>query len=260
MAQPGTQLEFPVIPHALEGKLIQQRAADGYLNATAMCDAAGKQMSHYIALKSTKEFIAELSADTKIPADMLIITIQGGKAELQGTWIHPQVAINLGQWLSPKFAVQVAKWVYEWMAGGSAETKAKLPAHIQRYMVNRMEIPATHFSMLNEMTFGVIAPLEVQGYSVPPKLMPDISQGKMFSDWLRKEKGIDPATFPTYKHQFIDGRPTVDARLYPNELLADFRKHLNEVWIPKRMEAYFAERDERALPYLPKLLALAAPK
>jgi len=25
---------------------------------------------------------------------------------MQGSWVHPQVAINLGQWLSAKFAVQ----------------------------------------------------------------------------------------------------------------------------------------------------------
>ena len=41
--------------------------------------------------------------------------IRGGNPQLQGTWVHPYVAINLGQWLSPKFSVQVSKWVFEWM-------------------------------------------------------------------------------------------------------------------------------------------------
>jgi hypothetical protein len=41
-----TQMDLPVIPHEVEGKLIQQRAHDGYINATAMCNAANKKISH----------------------------------------------------------------------------------------------------------------------------------------------------------------------------------------------------------------------
>jgi hypothetical protein len=29
----------------------------------------------------------------------------------QGTWIHPDLAIQLAQWISPKFALQVSKWI-----------------------------------------------------------------------------------------------------------------------------------------------------
>ena len=74
----------------------------------------------------------------------------------------------------------------------------------------------------------------------------------MFSKWLR-ERGIDPSTFPTYLHCYEDGR-IVQARLYPNVLIADFRAHFNEVWLPTRCEGYFRERDEKALQYLPALL------
>lgn len=247
------QLALPVIPHQVEGNLIQQRAADGYINATAMCKAAGKLFGHYFEVKATQEFLRELSADTHLPVLDLVQAIKGGNPDLQGTWVHPQVALHLAQWLSPKFAVQVAKWVYEWLSGGATPGASKLPVHIQRYMVNRAEIPNTHFSMLNELTFALIAPLENDGYTLPEDLVPDISQGKMFSNWLRKEKGIEPKNFPTYKHRYMDGR-VVDARLYPNELLADFRKHFHTVWLPTKAEAYFKERDPKALQYLPKLL------
>jgi len=52
-----------------------------------------------------------------IPISELIQSFKGGRAENQGTWVHPDIAINLAQWLSPKFAVQVSRWVREWMSG-----------------------------------------------------------------------------------------------------------------------------------------------
>ena len=51
--------------------------------------------------------------------------------------------------------------------------------------------------------------------------MPDISTGRMFSDFLRM-KGIVPEEFPTYEHEFTDGRRSVKARLYPVEYLSEF--------------------------------------
>lgn len=56
-------------------------------------------------------------ADMGIPISELVVSAKGGNPRLQGTWIHPDIAVNLGQWLSPKFAVLVSKWVREWMSG-----------------------------------------------------------------------------------------------------------------------------------------------
>jgi hypothetical protein len=75
-----------------------------------------------------------------------------------------------------------------------------------------------------------------------------------FSQWLRDEKQIDPTTFPTYEHRYEDGR-VVRARLYPNSLLAEFRAHFDGVWLPTRCRDYFADRDPKALPFLPALLS-----
>jgi len=245
-----SQLSLALIQHEADGMIIEQRAVDGYINATALCKAVGKQWNHYWGADHVQEFIAELSTHTGLLKDQLVFSRQG-----VGTWVHPQVSIHLAQWLSPRFAVQVTQWVAEWMSGGSGPGKSgRMPVHLQRYMVNRGAIPVTHFSMLNEMTFGLIAPLESEGYTLPENMVPDISEGKMFSTWIRKEKGVDPATFPTYRHVYTDGR-IVSARLYPNEYLADFRAHFNNVWLPTKAAAYFEARDATALSYLPKLLA-----
>lgn len=89
-------LPLVLIPHKVEDALIHQRATDGYVNATAMCKSVGKKFNDYSRLRSTNEFVVELSSVTGIPVTELIQTITGGHPELQGTWVHPQVAINLG--------------------------------------------------------------------------------------------------------------------------------------------------------------------
>lgn len=245
-------LSLQLIPHEVSGEIIPQRMHDGYVNATSMCKATGKLFGHYHALQSTKDFLEALSLDIGIPISSLVVAIKGGNRLQQGTWVHPDVAINLAQWCSPKFAVAVARWVREWMAG-KVSNRAELPHHIKRYLANQAEIPHTHFSMLNELTFGLVAPLESNGYTLPDSMIPDISEGRMFCEWLREAHGVEPKQFPTYRHSYLDGR-VVEAKLYPNEWLAEFRKHFHEVWIPTRMVKYFETRDPKALPYLQKLL------
>lgn len=186
------------------------------------------------------------------PISELVQSIRGGNPELQGTWVHPQVAIHLAQWLSPEFAVKVTKWVFDWMSGKIPG--GNLPYHLRRYMANLTNVPAGHFSMLNEMTISLIAPLEQMGYVMPDTMIPDISEGRMFSKWLR-ENGFDPDSMPSYQHGYEDGR-IVAARAYPNSLLQHFRRHFVEVWMSQRAIPYFGERDTKAVPFLEQMLAL----
>lgn len=97
---------------------IEQRPGDGYLNATAMCKATGKLWADYYRLSSTKTYMEDLSADMGIPISDLIQVRKGGSVDLQGTWIHPDLAIHLAQWCSSKFAIQVTKWVRELLTTG----------------------------------------------------------------------------------------------------------------------------------------------
>jgi hypothetical protein len=242
--------QMALIPRVEEGEIIPQRVGDGYISATALCQSVGKQFSDYRVLKNTQAFLSELIAQTGLPEQQLIHVIRGGNAKLQGTWVHPFLAINLGQWLSPKFAVKVSQWVTEWQQGGA---KAVMPVHIERYMQNRGKVPYTHFSMLNELTLNLIAPMEQAGYTLPQEMVPDISEGRMFCKWLRDNKGIEPNTFPTYQHSYPDGR-VVPAKLYPIVLYEDFRRHFNETWLPKQAPKYFGKRDKTALQFVETLL------
>ena len=246
----GTDL----VPRMIDGEVISQRVTDGYVNATAMCRAAGKLFGHYHANKQTDEFLLALERSIGIPIDLLITRVAAGPNEFRGTWVHPKVAIHLAQWLSPRFAVQVAEWVYEWMIEGAPRTKPELPFHLRRYMANYPNVPPGHFSVLTEVTLMLIAPLELHGYTLPERLWPDISEGQIYARWLREEKGLDLKDMPTYRHGFEDGRRSVPARAFPNGLLPSFRHHFETVWLPLRAMNYFRPRDPVALEYLPKLL------
>ena len=252
-----SQREMPMISHEVRNRLISQRAIDGYINATAMCQAEGKAFADYTRLGTTKAYLQALYADMGIPISELIQSVKGGRPEQQGTWVEPHVALHLGQWLSPEFSVQVNKWVFEWISG-IASRRAKLPDHVRRYLVNRHKIPGTHFSMLDQMTLRLLAPLEDHGYILPPQMMPDISLGRMFSRWLR-ESGHEPDSFPTYDHEFLDHRPVVKARLYPNGLMTEFHLQV-EFWLRDgRARTYFGERDGHAIEPLDKVLAALPP-
>jgi hypothetical protein len=248
----GFQIALPLVQYELAQEVIHQRVKDGYVNATAMCKAAGKLWGHYRENATTKAFLNALSVDIGIPITDLAQSIKGGSPDLQGTWVHPQVAIHLAQWLSPEFAVKVTKWIVDWMSGKIPG--GNLPYHLRRYMANMTNVPNGHFSMLNEMTIALIAPLEHMGYMLPDSMVPDISEGKMFSGWLRKN-GHNPDAMPYYFHTYEDGR-VVKARAYPNALLPHFRQHFAGVWMATRCLSYFGERDAAALPHLERLLAL----
>lgn len=248
------QGHLPLIPHEVQGQIIYQRPSDGFINATAMCQAAGKRWNHYISNATTKAFVDELSSETGIPATVLIQSVSGGRPEFQGTWVHPQVATHLAQWLSPRFAVLVSKWVVEWMSGGAKPQRAELPYHLRRHIANQNNVPVGHFSVLSEMMIIFIGPMEAMGYTLPERMLPDISMGRMFCQWLRMEHHLNTNDLPTYMHVYEDGR-RIQAKAYPDRLLADFRRHFREVWLEKHAVDYLRPRDSAALAFLPRLLA-----
>lgn len=245
-------LQTGFIDRIVEKEIIPQRITDGYVNATAMCKAAGKRWGDYAALSTTKPFIYELASVNGVAVNGLIQSIQGGVPQHQGTWVHPQIAIHLAQWLSPKFAVLVSQWVFEWMRGDVKG--ANLPYHLRRYMANAYRVPYGYFSMLNEVTLALIGPLEQMGFTLPSNMLPDGSLGKVFSKYLR-DAGYPVDTYPTYPHCYEDGRE-FDVRAYPNELLGELRRFFVEVWLKDRSVEYFAKRAPDALPYLQKFLTL----
>ena len=158
-------------------RLLNHSFSDGYLNATAMCKATNKRWYDYNRLDSTQAFINALILKTGIPAFKIIQTESG---RYGGTWIHPQVAINLAQWCSPKIAVMVTEWIFELMTTGKVQLEHKcptsaLPPFMQRAMLNRPALKDGYFSVIDEVSDKIIAGLEQLGATFPEKFCPDIS-------------------------------------------------------------------------------------
>jgi len=119
----------------LNNVVITSRPIDHYVNATQLCQAGGKKFNDWLRLDTTKELINELSAEAGIPASALVQTKRGGNDKLsQGSWIHPDLSIQLAQWISPKFAIQVSKWVRTLFNQGSIEIDLNLLHEKERDM------------------------------------------------------------------------------------------------------------------------------
>jgi len=73
------------------------------VNATEMAKNFGAQPSDWTKLKSSQGFLHTLSTVRKISVTELMIVMQGGN--VQGTWMHEDVAMEFARWLSPSFAI-----------------------------------------------------------------------------------------------------------------------------------------------------------
>lgn len=78
-----------------------------FVNATEMAKSFGKRTSDWMQNQSSKEFISALTDVRKsVSADFQAIrVVKGGASNLQGTWMHEDVALEFARWLSPAFAI-----------------------------------------------------------------------------------------------------------------------------------------------------------
>jgi len=92
------------------GTPISRRTTDGYVNATAMCKANNKQWSKYRESDRCQTYLDALAETSEIRMFDLIESRQGQGG---GTWVHPQVAVDLARWISAPFAVWMDGWFLE---------------------------------------------------------------------------------------------------------------------------------------------------
>jgi hypothetical protein len=86
-------------------------SSDAYLNATEIAKQFGKRPVDFLKTEQAQEYInalaQKLSEVKKITSkeNQLVIVRKGGNKDLQGTWLHPKLAIVFARWLSAEFAV-----------------------------------------------------------------------------------------------------------------------------------------------------------
>ena len=102
---------------AWNGTPIARRTTDGYVNATAMCRANGKEWSKYRESDRCQTYLDALAETSEIRMFDLIESRQGQGG---GTWVHPQVAVDLARWISAPFAVWMDGWFLEELERRSA--------------------------------------------------------------------------------------------------------------------------------------------
>lgn len=84
-------------------------------------------------------------------------------------------------------------------------------------------------------------------------VMPDISVGITFANYLKTIRSPFLNKHKYYKHTLYPGRD-VDAKQYPDAVLADYRHFIYHVWMVNHAERYFKDKAPQALEYLKKLL------
>ena len=116
----------------VNGIEVQQRERDGFVNGTTMCVAHSKEISEWFRRRETIELITALAVDlgleinpgisqdsnaAKVSAAYpdLVLSKRGSPESGGGTWLHPDLAIQLAQWCNTTFAIQVSRWVRDWL-------------------------------------------------------------------------------------------------------------------------------------------------
>lgn len=239
------QQQLALIPHAYEGELISQRASDGYINATAMCKAAGRNWSDYRRIGPTVEFLDALETALGMPRAEMIQSVVGGNGP-QGTWVHPQIAIHLAQWASAEFAVQVTQWVLDWLTGLDPRDRV-WQQYEDRVSLTHNNVPVGYWCVFNEIS-GLFATLITGGATFGTRMILDLSVGGCWGRYWTKqklgEKFGDRAYFDhNYPRYFPQSWSNPQkAHCYPEDALPTFRRWLREIYMPGQLPAYLKEQ------------------
>lgn len=77
----------------------------GWFNATQAAARFGKVAYEWLRLPETEKYIDALCRKNESGKSLFVKTRRGGNTSMQGTWLHPKLAIRFAQWLDVDFAV-----------------------------------------------------------------------------------------------------------------------------------------------------------
>jgi BRO family, N-terminal domain len=158
------------------------------------------------------------------------------------------------RWITHDVIPQIRK------TGGYTPRGALPHRFVRRFNDNWDRVERGYFSVISELYIRLYGRFEQQGHilaetsSGGTEVRPDNSVGKYFVAWLKKHKPERVRDVRKYMHLFPNGYQ-FEANQYPNDLLPDFIRFVEEDWLPNQCERYLKPRDPAAIAYLPKVIA-----
>ena len=129
--EPKQEIQVYKLGYMEINDIVIEAREDGFINATELCKAGGKRFNNWYRSQETKEMIQALDSETGLldsenpvarnRATGFVDVVQGGNVKKQGSWIHPDLAVQLAQWISPTFAIKVSRWIRELAFMGKVE-------------------------------------------------------------------------------------------------------------------------------------------
>ena len=176
-----------------------------------------------------------------IPISQLIDIKKGGNdKKAQGSWIHPDLAVQLAQWISTVFAIKVSKWIRELCITGKVivgeEKKSEELLELQRELLNTKKemkkLENKHTNLLEKRQYHKYK--KGSGFYIITD---------MESNVIAVKPGIDKVDVNVRLQQHRSTKPdikleyliyTKDCSLVEKAILArykDYRKFQNHEWI-----------------------------
>lgn len=209
------------------GTPISRRTTDGYVNATAMAKASGKQWYDYFNTNRASTYLEALSRNLEIPVTSLYISKPG-----EGTWIHPRLAVDFARWISAEFAVWMDGWFMEEMT-----RPVEQRTYFRRFSVfPKKNLMRKHWCVFLQITELLEVTHERMRLDVAQRDLIDGSVGKM---WAKHREGQDWAVERhKMEYTFPDETKPVEIWQYHNSELPYFKEWLDEVYEPEHLYSY----------------------
>lgn len=252
--------------HELCGTVVQQRETDGYINATQLCKAAGREFYNYQRTQHGNDYIEALSLKPNL-IGLELVQVKSGKPENGGgTWVHPKVAIHLAQWLSPEFAIQVTDWVIELMTKGQVSITKPQPRHwydrLRDTWTPHIRIVRSQFKGMFTVPSEIVTQvmsmediLHFHNMTTRGEDRPDISVGKRWANY-RAAKGWHEMKSEVPLRLNEQGM-MVMVKVYPGIERSEFHDWFWSTYMPSNYINYLDNKPEFK-PYEPLVRASAA--
>lgn len=78
---------------------------EAFFNATVAAKPFGKAPKDWLKTDETQAYILAVGRKILTEQNQLVIVVQGGTPEEQGTWLHPKLGMVFARWLDPFFAL-----------------------------------------------------------------------------------------------------------------------------------------------------------